>query len=169
MPLWKSTDLQASAPKFTVNEQSNTGVQQYGNTIFAVDATEQAVTAGVVSPGWVKRTRGTGPVTNITISDGGTLYDNADTIEVEAGAPGGVNAEANIVTDANGTITSIVISENGSGMYGDEVAVITTSTGNDAVLAVTFGGRSGRIKHETLVSLAITGADGSDDAAYPDS
>ena len=165
MPLWTTTDANTGAPKFK-DADGNSGTSQYGNTIFAVDANEVSVATGVAHQGWIKRTLGQGPLTDITITAEGTGYDNADTINIES--THGVNATATIETDASGNITSVAITDYGNGFVGTESAVITTSEGADAELTLSFGGRVGRVKNEVLVAAKIT-SDGSDDTVFPDS
>ena len=64
MALWKNTDEQASAPKYTVDAASgNTGIQSYQLTpvgTYGVDPAETSTTDGVTHGGWVLRTEGSG-------------------------------------------------------------------------------------------------------------
>lgn len=54
---WGKTDTANSAPTYiTEIKNGDTGIEQYGNTIFAVDAVEAQVTNGPASPGWVRVT-----------------------------------------------------------------------------------------------------------------
>lgn len=61
MPLWGREDEANSAPKFTVDVYGNSGIEQFGNTVFLVDVDEARV-KGVI-PGWVRKIdRGNGRV-----------------------------------------------------------------------------------------------------------
>ena len=64
MALWAKTDASASAPKYTTSaENGNKGADDFGTTVFGVDANEaqaQRAEGTPVSPGWVKRVAGSG-------------------------------------------------------------------------------------------------------------
>lgn len=62
MALWGSNDQFSDAPKFVVDAATGeTGQEQYGNTVFGVDALEvNAAGATVSAVGWIRRTEGTG-------------------------------------------------------------------------------------------------------------
>ena len=52
---WGKIDTANSAPTYiTEIKNGDTGIEQYGNTVFAVDAVEASVTNGPASPGWVR-------------------------------------------------------------------------------------------------------------------
>lgn len=186
MTLFGNRDQYSDAPKNAVNDKANTGQEQYGNTVFGVDDVEVTVNGDVAHSGWVQRIVGYGPLTEIEIVTAGSGYANSDTVLIEATDPdNGVNAAANVVTDGNGAITSVVVSEYGQGFTGSESLAITTSGGSSANLVPTFGGRSGRVHYETLVagsiqfdatdfantdSGAVANSTGdADDAIFPDS
>ena len=150
-------DQYSDAPKFQVDDKGNKGQAQFGNNVFGADATETAVTSAVTHQGWQKRTLGTGPIVSFVINAGGADYANAETIDVEGGS--GANAVGTVVTDANGTITSISVTNDGAGFTGPSAATLTinTSAGTGANAAVTTGGRSGRVQYETLSTAKIQG------------
>ena len=59
MALWGSNDQLNNVPKFTTNAATGeSGQDEYGTTVFGVDATEAGV-AGTTS-GWIRKTEGTG-------------------------------------------------------------------------------------------------------------
>lgn len=62
MPQWGNRDQYSDAPKFVVDDNTaETGQDQYGNTVFGVDAAEvEASNSRLTHCGWVKRTVGTG-------------------------------------------------------------------------------------------------------------
>jgi hypothetical protein len=152
-----NNDKYSDAPTFQVDDKNNKGQAQFGNTVFGVDAVETSVASGVSHQGWVRRVAGTGPIASFVINDGGADYANDDTIDVEGGT--GANAVGTIVTDANGTITSIAVTTDGAGFTGPGSATLTvnTSAGTGANVEVTTGGRSGRVSYETLSTARIIG------------
>ncbi len=90
MALWGNTDAQASAPKIVVRTDgdvatSNTarlGTTQYGNTVYAVSATEMqaesAESKKIAHAGWVvKRDRGNGRVQYETLVAMGSISGDA--------------------------------------------------------------------------------------------
>jgi len=79
-------------------------------------------------------------VKTVDIADGGTLYSNTDTIVFTANDLVGSNAAATLVTDANGTITSITMTNNGVLYQVPPTATVTTSTGSGADLRPQLGG-----------------------------
>jgi alpha-tubulin suppressor-like RCC1 family protein len=78
-------------------------------------------------------------VANIVINDGGQKYSNSDYLVI---SNGNINATANIVTDANGTITSLVITDSGNGFLNSTtiVASLVNSEGGS-----TYGKEVGNI------------------------
>lgn len=65
MAQWGNRDQKSDAPKFVVDSNTGqTGQEQFGNTVFGVDANETAAARGdgkgSVPPGWVRRVEGTG-------------------------------------------------------------------------------------------------------------
>jgi len=163
-----NTDQQADAPNFITDASTGAkGQAQYGNTIFAVNATESNVADAGIAPGWVKVNRGKGALEAIEITEAGTGYANTDTINVQNTA--GANAAASIVTDADGAITAVTITDEG-GLFTvkNPTATITTAEGTGATLTATVGGRAGRVTYETLVALNQVTGDGTDDATFPD-
>lgn len=139
---------------------------------FGVSAAEAANTAGegkrVAHAGWNLRTRGTGPLTAITVAAAGRTYANSDTFSVAAGT-GGTNATGNVVTNATGNVVSFSVSSWGANFNTAAPTVtITTSTGVGASLTATAGGRAGRTSYETLVAMGSITGDASDDTLLPE-
>lgn len=157
MSLFGKNDQYSDAPKNAVDDKSNSGQGQFGNTVYGVDATETGVTDGISHSGWIRRVEGYGPLTSIAITVAGSGYANSDTVAITATAPDGVNAAANVVTDGNGAITAVNVSEYGSGFNGTETVTITTGGGTSASLTPSYGGRSGRVTYETLIAGGISG------------
>lgn len=75
---------------------------------------------------------------SVKIANGGGSYNNSDVLVFSGG--GGVNASANIVTNSNGTIVSIPVSDRGDGYAMAPNVSITTSTGSNANLIPELGG-----------------------------
>lgn len=89
-------------------------------------------------------------VIDYTINSGGTGYSNTDYIAVTgfenvvAECEGGYKATANIVTNANGTITSIIPANNGAGFVNGYVYTLLSNTnsnssGSSANLTISIG------------------------------
>lgn len=187
MALWGKTDQANNAPKYTIEAgTSANGEAMYGNVtvsafssgkeksvgVFGVDPTEAHVTDAVTHPGWVKVTQGSGPVSSITITAGGTTYANGDVVTVSGGT---INATATITTNSTGGVASLAIAEHGRGFKaGSPVVAVANSTvgattGSGATLAPVLGGRAGRVQMETLVAFSSISGDGTDDTTLPDS
>lgn len=81
-------------------------------------------------------------VKEIVVNDGGTGYSNTDTVTISraAGSTEGSGAAATITTYANGTISSINMTSNGSNYRKDPVITINTSTGSGASVSGYVGG-----------------------------
>ncbi len=194
MALWGKNDSAADSTKFApaqVNRAPTAGNRTtlFGNTTtgawqnngvamkiavgqFGVSAAEAANTTGegkrVAHAGWNLRTRGTGPLSAITVATAGRLYANSDTFSVAAGT-GGTNATGNVITNAVGNVVSFSVSNWGANFNAAAPTVtITTSTGTGASLTATAGGRAGRITYETLVAMGSITGDASDDALLPE-
>ena len=178
MPLWGKADQANNSPKFTpllVNKAANTANRDalYGNTsvgVFGVDAAEIGVNKKIAHTGWMLRKVGTGGVATIVINSGGSGYANTDLVRVSGP---GTNAAGTIVTNANGTITAVTVTNSGSGFVATNPTVAVTnatsgtSAGSSANLSAVMNGRVGRVSTEVLVAGGITG-DGSDDTTFPD-
>ena len=79
-------------------------------------------------------------VANVSVANGGTSYSNSDTVVfTPVYEAQGSGATANVVTDANGTISSITMTANGSGYDVAPTVTITTSTGSGASLTANLG------------------------------
>lgn len=185
MSLWGNNDVASNSASYAPAQygKAANSVNQttlYGNTTagavingkavgqFGVSTAEMANTAGeakkVTSAGWVLRESGTGSLESITISAGGTLYANADTISVT----GTTNATATLTTNATGGITTVTLTNAGAGFTAvNPTVTITTATGSGATLVATAGGRAGRVSYETLVAMRSIGVGASDDSVLP--
>lgn len=73
-------------------------------------------------------------VESVTVTLGGTLYSNTDTVVFTAAGTGGDGAVGTIVTYANGTIKDVILNEKGSGYIDPPTLSITTSTGSGGSL-----------------------------------
>ena len=139
---------------------------------FGVSAAEAINTSGegkkVAHAGWNLRTRGTGPLSTITVAAAGKTYANSDTFSIAAGT-GGTNATGNLVTNATGNVVSYSITNSGANFNAVAPTVtITTAAGTGASLTATVGGRAGRTQYETLVAMGSITGDASDDALLPE-
>ena len=152
MPLWGSKDQANNAPKYHILPNSvDDGNTLFGTQVVGLDDGEIQSGRKADHAGWVRVQRGTGPVTSITITSGGTGYANSDTVKVSGGT---TNAAANVVTNGNGTITTVTLSSGGSGFVNTSTAnlTITTSAGTNAALVAVLGGRANRVQTEVLVT-----------------
>jgi hypothetical protein len=183
MAQFGKTDAATDSPFYTpaqLKKKANTANRDalYANTthrdgVFAVDNLEQAATASPAAhTGWIFRRKGTGKLGSITITAGGTGYSNLDVLKIAAPADG-TNATASVVTDANGTITSVTITTAGAGFTAKHPTVAIANTtggtanGTGATFTSTALGKAGRVTQEVLAAIGIT-TDGSDDTVYPD-
>lgn len=143
MALWGNTDTANNKPKFVgaANVAKVTGVT----------VAEAQADKGVVQPGWVQVTTGTGPVISIAIGTPGTGYANGDAI-VAAGT-NGAGFTGSVRTNGAGAITSVQIATGGQ-YSAAPVLTITSTAGANGVLTATVGGRAGRKFQETLVALS---------------
>lgn len=172
--MWGSIDQSNNAPKFPPFASSNaTGEDMFANVtinafgngvamgVFGVSDSEAANTSkpSVASPGWTLVTWGTGPVSGFTIEDGGTGYANSEYLRVSGGS---INAIANLTTNSTGGITNLTFTQYGAGFTNQSAATLAFpgTSGTDANITLTFGGRAGRIQTETLVAISnMTGTD----------
>jgi len=112
MPLWSNVDEANGRPKYANNAN-----------VYGVDATEAGLHGKTVSPGWVQVTYGTGQVTGLTVSAGGSAYTNSDVVTVDGnGLSGVVNATANVRTTNSANIAGNVAVTSG------EANVVGTGT-----------------------------------------
>ena len=157
----------------TTNAFQNNGVNmKVAVGQFGVSAAEAANTTGegkaVAHAGWNLRTRGTGPLTAITVAAAGRTYANTNTFAITAGT-GGTNATGNVVTNAAGNVISFSVTSWGADFSTvNPTVTITTSTGVGASLTATAGGRAGRTSYETLVAMGSITTDASDDTQLPE-
>lgn len=75
-------------------------------------------------------------IEDIIIVDGGSGYSNTDYIRISGGGPNNtvvsVNAIANVVTDSNGTISDVLLTNKGIGFVEDPTYVIYNSLGSNS-------------------------------------
>lgn len=187
MPLWGNIDNANSSTIFAVAQTKNQAntvnrTAVYGNTTvgafvenlavgqFGVSAGEMANTNGestkIAHAGWNLRTVGVGPLDQLTISNGGTLYSNTNTFSIASAT--GNNAQGTVTTDANGTITSLTFTTLGSGFdSANPDLVVVSANGINAEFSVTASGRAGRVQYETLVAMGSQNDGTSDNSILP--
>lgn len=78
-----------------------------------------------------------GRIYEIVIDAAGTGYTNSDPVVISGP---GTNAAANIVTDANGAITAVTMSDHGRNYGAAPTVTITSGTGSGASLRPVLGG-----------------------------
>ena len=176
MPLWGNLDNVTgnSKPKYA-NVASTLGVSvtEKSNT--------QAIAAGNIPPhsGWVKQTLGTGGITSITITSGGTGINSAGFLTISGG--GGTDANVSYTTansqntlqsfSTNSTlnvVATVVINNPGTGYTSAPTITYVGANTTRPTATATVGGRSGRKFYETLVATGtITSDDTTDDTYFP--
>jgi hypothetical protein len=105
MSLYGKNDQYSDAPKFIVSSTTSaTGQEQFGNTVFGVDATEVGVTQGAGHTGWVKITTGSGGRAGRTqyevLVAGGISGDATDFANTDAQANSTGSADDSIFPDS---------------------------------------------------------------------
>lgn len=187
MSLWKSEDAASNAPLWSVGSglgSSANGSTLFGNTqisafvtnaelgVFGVDTTEQGIVANAGNvgqhAGWIVRKKGTGPVVTISVTNSGAKSNIGNAYVTFTGG-GTANTTANAQIFANTTtnvVESIVLNSGGS--YSGTPSASITGNAN-VTIALTVGGRAGRVQSETLVAMGSMTGDGSDDDILADS
>lgn len=135
MPLWGRIDQANNRPKF-----------DNGANVVGITAAE--LVPGIEHAGWVKNTAGTGPINAVNVTAGGTGYTDNAVVTFTGGGGSGAAATTRVT---GGVITSIVISNPGSGYT--SAPTVTAPTGTGATFSVVLGGRAGRVDYETLVAM----------------
>jgi hypothetical protein len=93
MALFGKRDQLSDAPKFVVRtDTGETGVQQFGNTVFGVNESEVATTQAAGHTGWVRVTTGTGSRSGRksyeVLVAGGIIDDATDFVGAAANSTG---------------------------------------------------------------------------------
>jgi hypothetical protein len=172
-PLFANTTLTTS--KSTINNGVANTDKFYG-AVAGVSVTEQQRANNVGGPipqhaGWVSVKVGTGPITGVTITDGGDVTANGFII-LKDNSVLGKGANANIAYTVSNTdnVVSVTIINGGDGWSNAAAigyAVTDSSNVTQPTLTFTLGGRAGRIKTETLVAMrSITLDDPSDNVFF---
>lgn len=181
-PLFANTSNISS--RSTIHGAAANTKKYYGKTM-GVSATEMAAHSGKTQhAGWVSVKYGTGPITSITLEDGGEGINSAGYIlvtdESAHGKGTGFNASFTIANSQNtlesfsdvpelNAISSITIHDSGSGFTDASSLVFTTNIDSitEPTITVTLGGRAGRLQTETLVSMgSISGDDPKDNVVF---
>lgn len=198
MALWGNKDyvtgnnkpLYANTSLSTSNSVINgTSANIFYGAVAGVSATEQATnqaTAPVPQhAGWVAVKVGTGPITSVTVTDGGSGINAAGFLILTDGSALGQGKDGNIsFTIANtqntlqaystkpawnGVATVTIV--NGGSLYSNSVA-LTAKVSNSAnttqpTLTFNLGGRAGRLQTETLIAMGtITNDDPKDNVFF---
>jgi hypothetical protein len=130
----------------------------YGVTNTMVKAASANHATYLTGPGWTLVRQGTGGIANISVSVGGTGYNNTDVYTISGNST--VNATFHPVTNSTGGILSFTTNNAGFGF--PNVAYTTgafsnstggASAGSGATVTIKLGGRAGRINREVLTSV----------------
>ncbi len=89
------------------------GVFSNNRTLGIYGVSNNEISKLPTAPGWVLQTRGTGPVTAVTVS-GGVDFANGDTITLSNGSSNGV---VTLTTNATGNLVSGAVTTGGSGWF----------------------------------------------------
>lgn len=179
MPLWGKNDAVSNAMLYAAEQvgaaaNASNRTTLFTNTTFGAVRDGQAIglfaannsetlSGRVAHAGWVLRTEGTGYVTNVSISAGGSSFTNGDVYRISA-ETGGANGTATVGTNSTGGIISLTLTNSGRFIKSGATAAVVNSTGGSTggsgeTLTYTLGGRAGRKQYETLVALTdVTGA-----------
>jgi hypothetical protein len=159
MALWGKINQANNAPKYNIlAEASANGAVMFANTTVSAFITNQvdgvygqyANSTPKTHSGWNLRREGTGPVTGLTITVGGTGYSNSGVVTISGGTS---NATANVTTNGSGVITAISNLTAGAGFKNSSNTVVAISGGGSgATLTPVLGGRAGRLHDEVLVA-----------------
>ena len=184
MPLWTMTDSAAGAPKSNIlsSGRAANGSQLYQNVqvgalvtgmglgVFGVDTFEKA-NASFEGPkmthsGWVSRKTGTGYVSEVAVTNGGTGYTpGPEFLTFSTVGSSGVFANASYQVNAGGSIANVTLNNPGNtyniAVTANAVVAFTTP----ATLVVTMGGRVGRKEYITLVASGSMSRDANTDDA----
>jgi hypothetical protein len=167
MPLWGKINQKNNAPKFKVVESqvaagpskgtntlfnnTSVGVFHPGQVLGVWGANASQVTganAGKIShTGWHLTRQGTGPVTAVTISVGGTGFANLAVGTVTSPQAGG-NASFFATTNATGGLTAITMVNKGAGFVNTSATITAPANG---IINVAFGGGLGYSNADTIV------------------
>ena len=168
MALWKNTDEQTSAPKYTVDIVSgNTGIQAYQVTpvgTFGVDAAETTVTPSVTHAGWTLRTEGSGGragrVFHETLVAMGSMGPDTGTVQDDTQYPDAIITLAgpdDVTANAGDNVTlSVVTTTVPSGIsvdyqwYQDDVLVVGET--DDTLVITNVDANTGGIYYVTATS-----------------
>lgn len=189
MPLWTMTDAIGGAPKF-ISKDAGRGFgqnvqQQYQNVtigaaktntavgVFGVDTFEKSNTtfegSKTTHSGWVQRKVGTGYVSGLAVTNGGTGYTPGPGWITFVGGGAGSGANAAYQVNAAGSIANVTlnVSSYASGGGGNYNVAPTANAAvaytTPAVLVVTMGGRVGRREYITLVASGSMSLDANTD------
>jgi len=95
-------------------------------------------------------------VSSVYAHDGGTGYDNADTLTFSGGNPG-TTAVGGVTTFANGTISSLQVTTKGADYESTPTVTVSTGTGNGANLVAILGAAlTGNGVHANVKSVNAT-------------
>jgi len=178
MALWGAIDNSANAPKWSVLSglgSSANGFTAYQNTttgafvtgvqlgIEGVNTVEVANTqlanggglGKAAHTGWNLRKQGTGFVSDIAISSGGTGYNANGFLVFTGGGGSGANASftRTIGTPVQNVISTVTLVSQGSNFTTTPTVTAQGSNISAATFTVTMGGRANRVMFETLCAL----------------
>lgn len=175
--------------KYVNQVVGNTSIGQRSD-VYGVSTAEQTASRSYnnhsAHAGWVRHTNGYGPVTGVTVTNGGWFLGSTAptvTFSTTVGATGVIQATGYALL-TNNAVSSVVITNGGlytttpsnwvGGATGFVNPVTVTmakvgATGIAATGTVTLGGRFGRNLNETLVVLNTSVGDADNNTTFPNS
>jgi hypothetical protein len=168
--------LYANTTNTTSNSVINgTSANLFYGIVAGVSATEETTSASLpqhpTHAGWVSLKVGTGPISGVTLTNGGNV-NAAGFIIVTDGSVTGTGTGANIsytVNTTTNTVNSVTLVSGGSGYTNvSALTYVVSSAANTTqpTLSFTLGGRAGRIQTETLVAMGSITEDDPKDNVY---
>jgi hypothetical protein len=105
MSIQGNRDQKSDAPTYKFNTKSETGTDQFGNTVFGADAAETGVADGIAHKGWVRREVGTGG------RSGRVLYETLSVATIETDATDFANTSTDDVANTTGTADDLILAD----------------------------------------------------------
>jgi hypothetical protein len=183
-PLFANTTTSSSN---SVINGTEANTSKYYGVVAGVSPTEETTSVGSAQhpthAGWVSLKIGTGPIKSVSVTNGGQGINAAGYLLITDGSVLGQGANANIsFTIANSqnslqayssnaflnAISTVTLVSGGDGFTNATPLTIVTNGANitGPTIAITLGGRAGRISTETLVAMGSITLDDPKDNVY---
>jgi hypothetical protein len=166
--LWGANNAQSNAPKWKVVEDkvaatsstgdsanlfNNVSVGVFHNNqvlgVFGANVSDTSASGKISGPGWHYLRMGTGPVTSITISAGGSGFVNLAVGTVQSPQTGG-NSNFSVSTNSTGGITTVTLLDQGGAGFNNSSTLTMIPPANGIVNVAIVAGGSGYANGEGL-------------------